>query len=193
MAYGPRGEWAVKIVQRCFLGGVIVAVQLTAAKSLAQVIKGSGSDLCIVACHAIIASIAWVLMQIRNLKEVTWTAVAGVISIFIPLVLFMNEVSVLGPQSITGFRGEGFFGREHIDLIGHSARIRTIAPVAESRRWIRDSQFRRAVQRVVYPVFRRTHNAYVCLPGTGRWGQQWLGVAEHAPHGEAAQGCVTHS
>lgn len=94
-AFGNMGKHIVEITQLVFLGGAICAVHLTAAESLKQVVlaaSGDTTELCIVACNAIIAAVVLPVMQARSLKDVTWVAVLGVLTIITPLIIYMTEV-----------------------------------------------------------------------------------------------------
>lgn len=88
-AYGSRGEAVTRAVQYTFLAGCIVAVQITASKSLSQVTNG----LCVVSSNVIIAVVMVPVMQIQTLKEVTWVAVLGVVSIIIPIIIYLAEIA----------------------------------------------------------------------------------------------------
>ena len=55
-AFGARGRVAVKLIQYGFLSGCLVAVQLTASKSLVVVVEASGTGtLCLVLAQLIVA------------------------------------------------------------------------------------------------------------------------------------------
>ena len=102
VAYGPTGKRVVNYVQYVFLGGVIVAVQLTAAQSLQQVVHALGGDLCLVNSNLIIMVAMFPLMQLQYLKEVTWMAVLGVVMIIIPMILYFSEISEQEPGPSVG-------------------------------------------------------------------------------------------
>eukprot|EP00050_Salpingoeca_kvevrii_P000857 m.157537 g.157537 ORF g.157537 m.157537 type:complete len:441 (+) comp10231_c3_seq1:351-1673(+) len=108
-AYGNLGRSLTQNVQYAFLAGVIIAVQLTAAQSLKQVL---GGDVCLTLCNLIIALVVLPFMQIRQTSEVTWVAILGVIMIIAPLVIYMSELyrpkdadtpSAGFPKSTSGF------------------------------------------------------------------------------------------
>eukprot|EP00041_Stephanoeca_diplocostata_P011637 m.192974 g.192974 ORF g.192974 m.192974 type:complete len:466 (-) comp18612_c0_seq17:339-1736(-) len=91
-AYGVAGSRTVRTAQYAFLGGAIVAVQMTASKSLRQVVGALGHDLCLVDCNAIIAVAMLPVMQLQTLSDVTWVALLGVITIIIPLGIYMSQL-----------------------------------------------------------------------------------------------------
>jgi hypothetical protein len=55
----------VRIIQHIFLGGALVAVQLTAAKCLVQVLAFTNVDLCLVTSHAVVVVVMFPVMQVR--------------------------------------------------------------------------------------------------------------------------------
>jgi amino acid permease len=82
----------VELIQYVYLGGLIVALHFTAAKSLKQVLNAFGVDsMCLVSSNAIVAMAVLPLSQMQNLKEVTWVAVLGVLMIIAPLVIYLYQ------------------------------------------------------------------------------------------------------
>ena len=49
----------MKVIQYGFLSGCLVAVQLTASKSLVVVVEASGGTLCLVLAQLVVAVRAW--------------------------------------------------------------------------------------------------------------------------------------
>ena len=98
-AYGNKGYTAVRIVQYGFLGGCLVAVQLTASKSLVTVVQESGSDLCLVTANLIIALCMLPVMQLQSLGQAgTYAMIPGIVSILIPLIIILAQLSSNGKQ-----------------------------------------------------------------------------------------------
>eukprot|EP00040_Diaphanoeca_grandis_P013445 m.67974 g.67974 ORF g.67974 m.67974 type:complete len:460 (-) comp23894_c0_seq1:35-1414(-) len=90
---GKKGRIAVRIAQYSFLIGVIVAVQLTASKSIVQISTAVGHPLCLVLANAIIVVVMLPIMQFQTLEDVTWAAVLGVVMILIPLAIYLYQIA----------------------------------------------------------------------------------------------------
>lgn len=90
--FGMKGSRVVRLIQHVFLGGALVAVQMTAAKALVQVLAFSGVSFCLVSSHAVIVAVMFPVMQIRQLSEATVIAVLGVVVIVIALILYLAEL-----------------------------------------------------------------------------------------------------
>lgn len=92
-AFGSLGRIVVQNVQYSFLGGAMVAVQLTASKALVQVVAAAGGHLCLWTSNLVIAIAMLPVMQVQELRDVSWTAFVGVLSILVPVVLFLDVVA----------------------------------------------------------------------------------------------------
>lgn len=87
-AYGTKGRWAVMIIGYTYLAGTLISFHLTAAISLKEFLGGVGvSSPCQLTCSLVVAALMLALMQIRSLHELSWTAIVGVISIAVPLLI----------------------------------------------------------------------------------------------------------
>ena len=109
-AWGTRGRLLVRNVQLTFLGGALVAVQLTASKALVQVVGAAGGHLCLWVSNAIVALSMLPIMQRQQLAEVSWTAFVGVAMIMLPVALFLSvvEAHAAAPSSGAGPTSLGF-------------------------------------------------------------------------------------
>lgn len=196
VAYGPRGGVCVKVVQHMFLAGALVAVQLTAAKCLAQVAAFGGVRMCLVSSHAIIAAAMFPVMQIRKLSEATFIAVLGVAVILVALAIYVVE---LGHQGVdAGARGplrnatatagfpagsDGFKAAQALSTILFAYQGQTIFPEVISEMG-RPQDFPKAVCASV-AVMTTTYLAvavagYHLMGGGSEYLQKW--ASKHAAH-----------
>ena len=100
--FGDLGSTVVRLIQHVFLAGALVAVQMTAAKALVQVLAFSNVTLCLVSSHAVVVAVMFPLMQVRQLSEATIIAVLGVLVIVVALVLYLAELPRAHHNQSTG-------------------------------------------------------------------------------------------
>ena len=100
--FGAKGSTVVRLIQHVFLAGALVAVQMTAAKALVQVLAFSNVTLCLVSSHAVVVAVMFPLMQVRQLSEATIIAVLGVLVIVVALVLYLAELPRAHHNQSTG-------------------------------------------------------------------------------------------
>ena len=130
-AYGECGRWAVTIIGYTYIAGTIISLHLTAAISLQQVLKGIGVHVldtehalplgtapCELVCSAIVGAIMICIMQQRALEEMAWTAIVGVISIGIPLLIVVWRLLEEPYNGSTVGNGTAAFDRK-IVVVNH--------------------------------------------------------------------------
>ena len=103
-AWGPRGRVLVRNVQYTFLGGALVAVQLTASKALVEVAGAAGGEgsLCLWVANVLVALAMLPIMQKQQLSDVSWTAFLGVAMIMLPVALFLSVVATHAADAGSG-------------------------------------------------------------------------------------------
>eukprot|EP00656_Telonema_subtile_P043966 TRINITY_DN50270_c0_g1_i2.p1 TRINITY_DN50270_c0_g1~~TRINITY_DN50270_c0_g1_i2.p1 ORF type:complete len:394 (+),score=71.81 TRINITY_DN50270_c0_g1_i2:95-1276(+) len=109
-AFGEPGRAVVRSVQFGFLGGCIVAVQLTASESLVKVVEACGGSLCVVVAHLIIAGFILPVMQFQSLGNLGRSlSIPGVLSILIPLIMILVKLAGDGTTGTTAFQADSSF------------------------------------------------------------------------------------